>query len=462
VVEFSLDGTKRAQREVEIPANGQVEVVFRTPANLAEGIHQGELRIASTDPVAFDDRRFVSFAVRPSYRVLLVHDDAAAPEVRDIDAVFVRSALDPYGFGRPCQVETIPSTRVMSEFPKPLASYSCVILNNVRQLPDGAWNQLAVFAREGGGVVIGLGDRSDPANYNGAQAGRILPAMLGEPKTPAKPVTFGQVADESHPLFARLGRELSADLATIPVKRYWEVNPAERTRTLLKYSDGAPALIERDFPGARVGRCLLWTTPLARRARPGDPAGWNEFPIAGWSFVALMDRTVPFLAGSAGLELNYEAGQDVSLPIETVNRSASYVIQGPEARAPERINPPANAQALVVQMPQTLGNWRIAAGDAAARSTLGFSLNPPVGEMAFTPLEKKDLTAIFGSDDAFSLADDPSKLERERQIARVGRELFPWLMMLILVLVTVEGFLANRFHREASTPSQAAGAGARR
>jgi hypothetical protein len=42
---------------------------------------------------------------------------------------------------------------------------------------------------------------------------------------------------------------------------------------------------------------------------------------------------------------------------------------------------------------------------------------------------------------------------------RVGHEIFPWLMVLILFLVTAENLLANRFYRE-STPSAAVGVAA--
>jgi hypothetical protein len=43
------------------------------------------------------------------------------------------------------------------------------------------------------------------------------------------------------------------------------------------------------------------------------------------------------------------------------------------------------------------------------------------------------------------------------KIAQVGREIFPWIMFLILMLVTAEGLLANRFYRE-SAPRSAVGA----
>ena len=41
---------------------------------------------------------------------------------------------------------------------------------------------------------------------------------------------------------------------------------------------------------------------------------------------------------------------------------------------------------------------------------------------------------------------------------RIGRELFPWLMLLILIVVTLEGVLANRFYRESARPVAAGAA----
>ena len=47
----------------------------------------------------------------------------------------------------------------------------------------------------------------------------------------------------------------------------------------------------------------------------------------------------------------------------------------------------------------------------------------------------------------------PQSLERVTQEIRVGHEMFPWLMVLILILVTAENLLANRFHRETPKPA---------
>jgi hypothetical protein len=79
---------------------------------------------------------------------------------------------------------------------------------------------------------------------------------------------------------------------------------------------------------------------------------------------------------------------------------------------------------------------------------MGFSLNAPPGESAFALLAEEDLGKLFGEKDGYALADSPTSLKRVQRTSRVGRELFPWLMAVILGLVTAESYLANRFHRE--------------
>ena len=81
----------------------------------------------------------------------------------------------------------------------------------------------------------------------------------------------------------------------------------------------------------------------------------------------------------------------------------------------------------------------------------GFSVNAPSEETRLAPLATADLEKLFGGKDneAYSLADDAASLSRVIEVGRVGRELFPWLMMLIMIVVTVESVLANRFYREA-------------
>ncbi|MGO9812468.1 MAG: BatA domain-containing protein [Isosphaeraceae bacterium] len=456
VVEFYLDGVKKGEKPVEIPPGGQVEVSFATPTRLPEGeMHRGELRLGGTpDPLEFNDNRYFTFKVRPAYKVLLISDQPG-------DADFVAFALDPdpspsasSGF----QIDRVRPKELPAQYRDTLKDYAAVFVLNVEAFEDeDSWGLLNGYAHEGGGLVFGLGDRCNPDNYNGPTASQILPAQL-EPNRPSKgETTFGKVADVTHPLFQRYAAEIDPQLALAPVYRYWSVKPPEGSRVLLSYADGAPALLERTFKGSKTGRVLLWTTPLSRRARRSDRGSWNEFPLPvyGWAFLALMNETVPYLAGTSNEQLDFEAGENVLLFLGPGARYQSFLLMGPDTKTPDSLAPSATSDYLEIVAPQMLGQWTVMAKDAENRQTrLGFSLNPPRSESQLVPLETKELDAIFGKD-GYALAEDAATLQKYQDTVRVGNELFPWLMMLILIIVTLENLLANTFYKESPRPPPA-------
>jgi hypothetical protein len=452
VVEFFLDKDDRGKpynrdkKIVDLPANGEVPIEFKTPI-LTPGLHQGGVGLAQgVDPLPFDDQRYFTFQVQPAMKVLVVGD-------RKEDRLYVADALDPSelapGSPRPFQVDQATSAELAGRLRDSLKEYACVYVLNVPELPEVEWNQLQAYAREGGGLVFALGDRIKPENYNAPIAAQLLPAMLDKDEKAKANLTFGK-ADTTHPLFQQYAKELGADLSGVPIFRFWAVKPAKEARTILSYQNNAPALLERTIPGSKTGHVLLWTTPLSRSAT----AGWNEFPnpTADWSFFYLVNQTVPYLAGAVGEQLNYEAGQNAIIPIDPSKRFSSFVVQGPDKTPSMPLTPLVSTPSLVVQAPQALGQWMITASGAGQQQTLGFSINPPLTETELVPLETQDLDALFGKD-KYALADDPESLKRATEKVRVGHEMFPWLMVLILALVTAENFLANKFYRERSTAS---------
>jgi len=462
LAEVMLDGVRREKKTVDLPADGELEVRFTLPkADASVAVHQGEVRVSGApDPVAFDDVRYFTFRVKPPTNVLVV-SEPRLPEDGEILAL----ALDPDpatlppGAARPYRVERITTDQFLEKSENLAKRYRCVFLNNVRELSDAEWSRLSGFVLEGGGLVVGLGRLSQRENYAGTTASQLLPATPDAVKSPAEPTTFGQVVDYSHPLFSRYPRVLGDMLAQVPVYRYWGVKPHEGSRVLIRYADKSPALVERIFKGSRNGRVLLWTTPLSRRADPKSADAWNEFPnpLLGWSFLHLMNQTVAYLSGTTEEGLNFEAGPDVRLPIDAARRSKNYIVSDPDRKPSDRLSPPSGSDTLVIVAPQQVGNWSVtSAGTDGKGETTGFSVNPPVTEMQFVPMEAADLNKIFGGKDKYALASDPESLDKVVSTVRVGRELFPWLMMLIMIVVSVEGVLANRFYRE-SGPRPALG-----
>jgi hypothetical protein len=454
MVEFELDGLKKGEKQITIPPQGQQEVVFATSPRLQDGeVHVGKVKISGTpDPFETDDERFFVFKVRPPLKVLLLYDDP-------FEAEFVAAALDPDTPGSPRSylVQREPMSKfgaIRSDF----KLYACIFVLNVRKLDESEWGALNQYVHEGGGLVVAPGQRSLPESYRSASANLLLPAQLEDRSKSAGKATFGKVANINHPLFQRYGKDLDSMLAYVPVYRYWPVKQTvEGAHTLLSYSDNAPALLERTFnKGPKSGRVLLWTTPLARRpdvggAMSADPNGWNELP-SSWTFLAMVYQTVPYLAGLGNEELNFEAGESALLKLNPTERFTKFLVTGPDPKTKPRLIPSPSNEFLEVVDPPEIGIWSVKATTADNRDAMmGFSVNAPRTESQFTPLEKQDLDTIFGAEN-YKLAEDAKKLTELVTIGRFGHEIFPWLMFLILLVVTLENFLANTFYKQ--TPAQ--------
>lgn len=461
VAELYLDGDrKRDQKVVELPANGEQVVTFVTSAKLDPGLHQGTIKLSGgggTDNMAFDDVRHFTFRSQPATRVLVV-----APT--DNDGDFVANALSPAApggddpAGGPGGGSAAPASsfRVERQTPDqfsrpggaPLKPYAAVFLLNIRGLSPSDWGRLREYVNGGGGLVVAPGDRADPAGYDNPTAAALLPARLdGRPTD--KDTSFGKAA-YNHPLFSRFPRLIDPVLTSTAIYHHWPVRADKAATTLLSYADGTPALLERIIPGQRPGHVLLWTTPLARQPARTAPGAWNEFP-ARWAFLSLMLETVPYLSGVAGERLNYEAGQDAILAVDPARRAPNYVVQGPDPKVTERLTLSATADTLVVAAPQKEGQYKVE-GQAAdgSKRRLGFSLNPPAAESQLAPIKPENLAGLFGGKDRYQVADDPASLERAQNKGRYGVELFPYVMFLILGLVTAENLLANKFHRDSA------------
>ena len=454
VAEFYLDGerNKKDQKSVDLPANGEKEVSFFTPPRLETGLHQGRIKLGGGgDNMAFDDVRYFSFNVQPGLKVLIVADRTNA---QDLDAFFVMNALSPAPsvgstdpVSSPYKVDR-ESRKQFQDRPRiSTRDYACIFLLNVDRLGAADWGKLTTYVREGGGLIVAPGERAEPSGYEGPGALSILPASLDLKKVAPPGTNFGK-AEYDHPLFNRYPKLLDPELTSWPVYRYWSVKPSETSRTILKYADGAPALIERTIKGSKTGHVLLWTTPLSRRHDRDDPGAWNEFPLS-WAFFSVINQTVPYVAGTAGERLNYEAGQDAVVTIDPGRRASSYTVEGPEANLSQRLAAPVSSDLLLVAAPSKEGQWVVkGTGPDGSKMKMGFSVNVPAAEAQVVALKPNDLDGLFGGKDNYKIADSAEGLREAIRGTRVGSELFPWIMLLILALITAENLLANKFHRD--------------
>jgi hypothetical protein len=245
--------------------------------------------------------------------------------------------------------------------------------------------------------------------------------------------------DYQHPVLSAFRAAGAVPWVAFPVFRYWELE--EPRGTVIPYSDGRPALLERPL-GA--GRVMTLTTPVS-----DDPNRnpWNLLPVGeAWPFLILANQLMSYLVGSTDEDLNYSAGQTAVLPIDAESRRPNYLLS-----APGGLKFPLSAdlrqRQLVVTSTDQVGNYRVQAGGQESGFDRGFSVNLAPQQTELDRIHDEELAEVLGPL-SFRTARTRDEIERDISTARVGRELFAPLIFLVAVFLAMEHLVANRFYKE--------------
>lgn len=426
--------TKRAEEQVELSDVAQpVEVPL---SGLTAGVHQGYVRLSGDDPLSADNTRYFTVSVDPPPRLLLVGDTVD-------DTNLMAEALAPSALAQTAAAQFAVEQIAVDGLDRvQLATFDAVMLLDPPALTSAEWRKLSDFVQTGGGLAVMLGRNAvGKLDEFNAPAPRLL--LQGELRWVDSKATYLAPTGYGHPVLRQL-----ADIAeatpwpAFPVFKKWAVaNFDKAATTVATFADGTPAIVEGLFGSGRV---LLVTTPLSDRAS-GDP--WNLLPTNPdpWPFLALVEGMADYLVGADNRPLNYEAGRVVSLPLPRRSDLATYVLDPPTGDPlPQSLSP--GQQEIVVTVTDQVGNYRVRSGGERARLDRGFSVNsaPDVGMLARA--EFPTIEAALG-EDRVELVASRNSLSSTIDLGSVGRELFPWLIAIVAIVLACEQWLADRFYK---------------
>ena len=420
-------------------ALGELRSVQFRLGDLEPGTHQGYLRLAGQDGLAAGDIYYFTVEVKPAWRVLM-----AAPKPAKDYALFLAEALAPAAFRKQGRAKFDCDFCDLADLAKrPLFDYAGVCLLDPTPLTPAVWQELADYAADGHGVAIFLGRNAAPIeSFNEPQAQQLLPGKLArQVKRPDGDLCLAP-HDFQHPILAVFrDRAGSIPWDAFPVFRYWAFGEIKRgVGIVLPYNDGGPALFERPIG---KGRSLTMTTPVSDRP---NRSPWNLLPVDEcWPFLILMNQAAVYLVGGNDQQWNYLAGQTVVVRLDEASRRRSYMLY-----APDNLTTPysadLNRRDLIVTTTDRVGNYRLRAGGDGGVD-LGFSVNYAPEQIRLDRLTDTELSAIF-SPMKFQLARTREQIDRDISTGRVGRELFPPLILLVALVLALEMLVSNRFYKE--------------
>jgi hypothetical protein len=442
-VTLKIDGAQVARGFADMPAGGRARKRFLHTLAGGGAAHEAEVEI-DHDRFTLDDHRLARVEVSRGLRVLVVNGDPRTVRTED-ETFFLEAAL--HAGGSSFTVATALPDELSA---RNLSDYAAIFLANVaRPGRDGA-AALTRYVEGGGGLFISVGDRVDVDAWNQTMR-RVLPQPLGLKRTASatpggshdgetvdlRPAERLAPIDRHHPLlgsFAARGEGLASArffqfmlLAPVP--------DAPGRSVVLRYENGAPALVEAEVGRGRV---LLLTTTVDRE--------WTDLPIRP-GFLPLMQEAARRLAGAPSGEASsgLAVGQRREIAMGPDDRRLDVVKPGGQIRSltPDASTRPQDgkpaARALIFSETDEPGSYRVRAtradGSSAERPDESFVVNLDVRE----------------SDPARLAAD--LRPDRVRGAAAGGAapkrrlELWHALSAAVLVFVLFESALTLRFRR---------------
>jgi hypothetical protein len=419
---------KQGQKDVKLEPGTEAQVDFRL-SQVSGKVRQGEVRVAASDPLAFDNARQFTVRVRPPRSVLVVAPDRATGQ-------FLMEALAPAALvdaGKSRYRCTFSTPGKMLD--KPLAGYAAVCLVNVPDPTPAGWQALLQYATDGGGVFVALGSKVDHVAYLSPAARDVLPGEL-KAALSFRPPEFLEIPDVTHPMVKRFADWGTTELTAVEILKYWRVEPLVDATVVARFTDlrTSAALLDRPLGNGRVA---LWTTGL-------DRAGWNDLAASGWSFLALCDQIVRHVSRGADVSWNHTIGDTVSVPLDTEPIPARVLMRTPNMRQ-IRLEVPANARTLAVKELTQPGNYRLLGDEPDSPFEAGLSVTIPGVESDLTRVTAEQMTERLGKD-RYALATSIEGLRREVRAGRVGKEAFSFLVLLLALVFAGEHLVANRFY----------------
>ena len=444
-----LPEPKLRDRVTQTISDGGRATVRFSIRSLPEGVHHGMVQLKSEDGLDVDNVRYFTVEVRPPYPVLLASGPGANPQ-------YVKQAISPDEFERKGQsrfdCHLIDVDDLAS---RELTDFSVIALLDPKSGTQPARAKLEAFVRAGGGLVIFLGRNAQPTAAFNEFAGPLLPGPLMSHYLPPKG-SFFLIAprNNAHPIMRLFRGEVIA-WDDAPIYRHWKLDGlSEGTNVVTVYSNDQPAICETALGS---GRIVIVTTPFTDDWNDAGRPAWNRLSATLPSFM-LLNGIFPYLADRSGQAWNHGVGQLVTVASDELdagdaaNGGSTWQLVTPLG---DWQNIRSDQGKLTVAAADVPGVWRLKPM-VPDEPAIGFSVNLPEVATDLARLDTERLDDIL-SKDRFLLARGTEQLSRGIGQARVGRELFPFLMLIVVGLLAMEHLLSNRFY----APSSPAGAGQR-
>jgi hypothetical protein len=387
LVQLYASGVKKDQKAVELKAREEGKVTFELLFD-RPGWADMEVRL-SGDRLPQDDRFYFPLNVREKIKVLLIDGDPRT-SIKASESYYLVNALQPGGSESSPFVTKVITEEEYSH--ADLKRYDVFFLLNVSGLKP---SKHSLIFESGKAVFIFLGDRVLPEEYNSFI---LFPWKIGGMREAgsSKPERVEQT-DESHETLKNIATQGRKSLQGASIHRYFRIDGSLRNLLLLGNRD--PLLMEGE----------LGKTKLFLYASSAD-LDWNDLPLKA-AFLPLIQGLIKEVVG---LHKN-------SMP-EGIRFGEPFE---------EKVRP-----VQVAGDPGGPGIYKFSLPEGEVRR----GVNPPFEESDLSKVDREGVRKKFEKTDV-KLIEYREGIVRGAQAGK--RELWPFLLGFVLVVLVVEMGVAN-------------------
>ena len=395
--------------------------------------------VLTGDGHSMDNTRYYIATVPENHRVLIVDEQGGKPLFEGGSGLLELAVSPPHKPGRDKVSAFLATVCTPAQFSQHrLADHEVVALTNLTSIPRQMVGALEAFVVEGGSLIAALGDRVVPFEHNRKlykDGQGLLPCAIAEALETAEVKNVALVFEPSPdgPL-AGLAREPAAAGGT---RKYLQLALGagdQGARVLARFSDGAPALVEKAFGRGRV---VLFAGSVA--------PSWGDLPLSE-RFPVVVQELLRYVAGDANRDVNLEVGETFDQPVLMTSRHLT--LERPDGRK-ARLTPVERGgeplRHVTYSNTDRAGIYRVdAIPEVLAKRRFVVNLVP--SEPDLRRLDEAKFALAFGRPEV-SFLPGAARARRYVQERHAVKELAGSLLIALFLLLAVETYLAFRFGR---------------
>lgn len=427
LVSMAFDGTRVAQRAVDIPAGTTRTVTLAAPPQRS-GMIAASIELEN-DAIDRDNIRWAGYTVPARARVALSGPSA--------EAIFVRTVLELPGMERSSPI--VRSYTTVSQAAPAMGDLDVIIISGgaVSQTETSLIRQFV----EGGGGLLLFASEQPGIEALASACGLSMKDTQNAPEDAPFSVT---TTDRAHPLFAGVFRDDGNRDRGVESPKVWRIRPAVGGVDIVQ--TGAGALVSEQAVGrGRVMYCAV---------APTIP--WSTYPGTGL-FAAFVVRTMLYCVAPRDQGVDVVLGEPVRVPVPPRLAGREAFVVDDVQRMKSTVAPVRLPTSTVIAIPPQFRSGVVKVLTTDSLPVLTVTANGPTNESRLTYLDAGSWKSIVNP--LVPNAEHVVEVTAERsmrevvQAARTGSELWPLAIVLALACAVAEMMVSRFMAQETAAPA---------